>query len=284
MSPNEEQEPSPGSRKRRASVSEDSTSHSSPRHIRPRPSPASGFSSRGRVLSSSSDGCRIWTELPNPCLLGDRGLIQYYDHTKSDKLIISEVFKLIETPCFESMRGAIHLSGLSNTLECIRIGICDEGGTFDARRSRILSCGLCGTPIFEDHGLYQTLYPTRILALFHEFLYNQRRGMVCHRRQEIHGEFFEIDPRQARYALMLLVQWATLEPYDTAGQLREKWRGKLERLRAKAQDRRQSLDPGKILVYLEVEQLFRSFLMEGEVDTSVWDDEKVQIVKFRQSA
>lgn len=190
----------------------------------------------------------------------------------------------MKTPCHEKMRGAIHLSGLVSPSGYTKVGHCNEGGTFDGRRSSILPCGVCGPPIFEDYSIFQTAYPGRVLALLHEFLYNQRRGMVCSSAEEIHGDYFEVKPTQVRHIVALLVHWTTLEPYSSLGGLKDEWRVKIRELRVRAQQQRKSLDPGQILIYREEEEMFKGFFVDGSVDHGLWDEQRFQVVKFEKSS
>lgn len=195
-------------------------------------------------------------------------------------MIIREIWKLIEQPCKEDSQGTIHLSGLVDPLGYTIVG--GNEGAFDGRRSRVLECGACGTPICDDHALFQVVYPRRILALLYEFLYNQRRAMTCPRmfykgQLGDHHEFFEVVPLKARYIVALLVHWATREPYDTEGQLSEEWSVKIRELKTRASANRRSLDPGEILLYREDEEMFQSFFMDGDVDHGAFDLSKLQL-------
>jgi hypothetical protein len=209
-----------------------------------------------------------------------RSFRRYYDHTRSDRSVISEILRLVEQPCKEKAHGTIYLSGLVDPLGYTIIG--GNKGFFDGRRSRVLLCGVCGTPICDDHALFQVFYPRRILGLLYEFLYNQRRAMTCPRlfyKGELgdHHEFFEVVPLKARYIVALLVHWATREPYDTEGQLNEEWSVKIRELRTRVSANRRSLDPGEILLYREDEEMFTSFFMDGDVDHGALDISRFQL-------
>jgi len=217
---------------------------------------------------------------PNACGTDGQTFRHYYDHTRSDRLVIREILRLIEQPCKEKSQGTIHLSGLVDPLGYTIVGGIE--GLLDGRRSRVLQCGVCGTPICDDHALFQVLYPRRILALLYEFLHNQRRAMTCPRlfyKGELgdHHEFFEVMPPKARHIVALLAHWATREPYDTEGRLKEEWSVKIRELRTTASANRRSLYPGEILLYHEDEEIFKRFFMDGDVDHGVLDSSKLQL-------
>lgn len=269
-----------GSRKRKFSVAEIPTLSPNTRQVRLRPSAKPHRLSEAWVLSSAADASKLWVLSPSARGVEGQTFRRYYDHTRSDRLIILEIWRLIEKPCEENFQGMIHLSGLVDPVGYTIIG--GHEGSFDGRRSRVLECGACGTPICDDHALFQVVYPGRILALLYEFLYNQRRAMTCPRlyyKGELgdHHEFFDVVPLKARYVVALLTHWATRKPYDTKGQLKEEWRVKIRQLRTKASAKRRSLDAGEILLYREDEEMFISFFMDGDGDHGALDDSKLQL-------
>ena len=236
--------------------------------------------SEGWVLSSAADEPRLLAISPNACGAEIRTFRRYYDHTRSDRLVIGKILRLIEQPCEEKFQGAIHLSGVVDPLGYTIIG--GNEGSFDGRRSRVLECRVCGTPICDDHALFQVLYPRRILAIIYEFLFNQRRAMTCRRlfyRGQLgdHHEFFQVIPPKARHIVALLVHWATREPYNAEGRLKEEWSVKIRELRTRVSANRRSLDPGEILLYREDEEIFKSLFMDGDVDHGALDSSSLQL-------
>jgi len=261
-------------------VTEIPAQSSNTRQVRLKPSPTCYRLSEGWVLSSAADESQLWVLSPNARGADGQTFRRYYDHTRSDRLVLREILRLIEQPCKEKFQGTIHLSGLVDPSGYTIIG--GNEGSFDGRRSRVLQCGVCGTPICDDHALFQVFYPRRIFGLLYEFLYNQRRAMTCPRlfyEGELgdHHEFFEVVPPKARHIVALLVHWANREPYDTEGLLKEEWSVKIQELRIRASANRRSLDPGEILLYREDEEVFKIFFMDGDVDHGALDNSKLQL-------
>lgn len=264
--------PSPGSagsRKRRSSATEDITPSSSPRNVRLKPS-----AETNELYEEQK--CRISTQGLAPL---ERSFRRYYDQTWSDRLLIVSLFDLMEQPRTELSQGTIHLSGIVEPMGYTRLGYADDA--VDGRRSRLLLCKVCGPPVFEDFALFQTRHPKRILDLIQQFLHNQRRVMRClgGQKREDDEEFVEVAPRPVRHLVALLTYWASLEPYDSSGELRQRWRSKIRGLLEEALFRPTSFQPGQILRFQEHEVLFKAFFLFGGIDHGVLDESQLQVVR-----